>query len=82
MEAKAENSKHMGRERTNSNRETAGMGQLRWEGECGNVTSPFVTLNVTSFGNSWGEEQGTIAVARKVLALGRESSWLFPGIPT
>ena len=34
-------------------------------GECGNVKSPFVTLGLTSFGDSWGEEQGTIAVARR-----------------
>ena len=34
-------------------------------GEGENVTFPFVTLVVTSFGNSWGEEQGTIAVARR-----------------
>ena len=50
-------------------------------GECGNVTSPFVTLGVTSFGNSWGEGQGTIAVGREVPALGRESERLFPEIP-
>ena len=29
---------------------------------CGNVTSPFVTLGVRNFGNSWGEELWTIAV--------------------
>ena len=68
MEAKAESSKHMGREKTNSNGETVGVKQLRWEGECGNVTSPFVTQGVTSFGNSWGEGQGIIAVAKEVPA--------------
>ena len=57
------------------------MGQLRWEGKCGNVTSPFVTLGVTSFGNTWGEEQGTVAVAMEVPALERELACLFPGIP-
>ena len=51
LEAKAESSKRMGREKTNSNGETVGVEQLRWEGECGNVTSPFVTQGVTSFGN-------------------------------
>ena len=40
MEAKAKRSKHMGRERTNSSGETVGSGQLIWEGEFGNVTSP------------------------------------------
>ena len=30
LEAKAESAKHMRRERTNSNGETVGMGQLRW----------------------------------------------------
>ena len=68
MEARAESSKHMGRERTNSNGETVVIGQLRWEGECGNVKIPFVTLGVMSFGKSWGEEHGTIAVARDVPA--------------
>ena len=28
--------------------------------------APFVTLDVASFGNSWGKEQETIAVAREV----------------
>ena len=56
------------------------MGQLKREGECGNVTSPFVTLDVTCFGSSWGEEQGTIAIAREVPGLGRESACLFAGI--
>ena len=82
MEAKAESSKHIGRERTNSNGETVRMEQLRREGECGNVMPPFVTRGVTSFGNRWGEKQGTIAViGRKVPALGRDSTCLFPGIP-
>ena len=45
------------------------------------LTFLLVTLGVTSFGNSWGEEQETIAVGREVLALGRESACLFPGIP-
>ena len=62
MEAKAESSKHLEREKTNFNGETVGLKQLIWEGECGNMTSPFVTLVVTSFGNSWREEQGTIAI--------------------
>ena len=70
-----------GRDRINSNGETIGTGQLRWEGECGNVTSPFVSRSVTSFGNSCGEEQGTIAMAREVPALGRESACLFLWIP-
>ena len=47
MEAKAESSKHMGGEKTNSLGETVGKGQLRWEEECGNVTSPLVILGVT-----------------------------------
>ena len=68
MEAKAESLKHMRRERINSNGETVGMGQLRWVAERGNVTSPFVTLGVTSLGNTWGEEQRIIAVAREVSA--------------
>ena len=71
----------MGRERFNSNEETVGMGQLRWEGERGNVTSSFVTLGIMNFDNNWGEELGTIAVAREVPALGRESAYLFPRIP-
>ena len=65
-EVKAESSKHLGGERTNSSGETVALGELRWEGECGNMTSPFVTLGVKSFGNSWGEEYGTIAVGREV----------------
>ena len=81
LEVKVESSRHMGCKRTNSNEETVGMGQLSWVGKCGNVTSPFVTLGVTSFGNSLGEEQGTIAVVREVPALGRASASLFPGIP-
>ena len=31
--------------------------QLGREGECGNVTSPFVILGVTVFDVSWGEGQ-------------------------
>ena len=81
MKAKAEISKHMGRERTNSNGETEGMGQLRREGKCENVTPPFVTRSVTSSGKSWGEKQGTIVVGREVPGLGRESACLFSGIP-
>ena len=50
MEGNAESSKDTGHERTNSCRETVGMGQLRWEGECVNVTSPFVILGVTVSG--------------------------------
>ena len=50
-----ETSKHMGRERTDFNGETVGTGKLKWKGKCGNVTSPFVILGVTSFGDSWGE---------------------------
>ena len=73
MEAKAESSKHVGCDRTDSNGETVGMGQLRWEEECGNMMSLFVTLGLTSFGNSWREEQGAIAVGKEVSALGRES---------
>ena len=38
-------------------------------------------MGVRGFGNSWGEEQGTIAVTREAVALGRESACLFPGIP-
>ena len=71
----------MGHERTNSYGETVGTVQLRWEGECGNATSPFVILDVTGFGNSRAEEQGTIAEGRKALAFGKESACLFPGIP-
>ena len=52
MEANAESSKHMGHERTNSSGETVGTGQLRWEEECENATSPFVTLGVKGFGDS------------------------------
>ena len=62
----------MGREKTNSNRETLGMGQLRWEEECGNVMSSFVILVVTSFGDSWREGQRTIAIGKEAPALGRE----------
>ena len=44
--------------------------------------SPFVTLSVTNFGDSWVEGQGTIAVGGwEVPALGRQSTCLFPGIP-
>ena len=81
LEATAESLKHMGRKRTSSNGETEGMGQLKEKGKCGNVTSPFVTLGVTSFGNSWGEEPGTVAVAREVPALGRKSACVILGIP-
>ena len=55
------------------------MTQLRWEGECQNVASPLVTLDVTSFGNSQVEEKGTITVAKAVPALGRKSACLFSG---
>ena len=79
MEAKAENLKHKGHERTNSNGETVGTGRLRWERECENMTSPFVIWGVMSFGNSRGEEQGTTAVGREAPALGRESAYLFQG---
>ena len=34
-----------------------------------------------NFGNSWREEQGTIAVAREVPTLGKETACLFPRIP-
>ena len=57
MKGNAEGSKDMGHERTNSSRETVGTGQLRWEGDCGNVTSPFVILGVTVFGVSSEEGQ-------------------------
>ena len=43
----------MRRERTNSSGETVGTGQLRCD-ECGNVTSSFVILGVTGFGDSCG----------------------------
>ena len=55
----------MGRERTNSSKETVEKGQLRSDGECENVTSPFVILVITGFGDSWGEVQGTIAAGRE-----------------
>ena len=74
MGTNAESSKHVGRERTNSNGETVGTGPLKWEGECGNVKSPFVIPGVTSFGDSWGEGQGTIAVGGEAPAFGRESA--------
>ena len=35
------------------------------EEKCANVTSLFVILGVTGFGNSWRERQGIIAVGRK-----------------
>ena len=63
METKAESSKHMGHERTNSSGETVGTGQLIWEGECGNVTSLFVILGVMGFCDSWGEGKGPSAIA-------------------
>ena len=81
MEAKAESLKHKGHERTNSNGETVGTGRLRWERECENMMSPFVIRGVMSFGDSWGEGQGTTAVGREAPALGKESAYLFPGIP-
>ena len=55
----------MGRERTNSSEETVEKGQLRSDGECENVTSPFVILGITGFGDSWGEVQGTTAAGRE-----------------
>ena len=60
MDAKAESSKHMGHERTDSSGKTVGTGQLRWDGEFGNVTSPFVILGETGFGDRWGEGQGRL----------------------
>ena len=77
LEANAESLKHMGRERTNVNRVTVGMRQLRWEEECQNMRFLFVTLGATSFGNSWEEEQGTIAVAREAPALRRKQHAYF-----
>ena len=81
MEAKAESSKHMGRERTNSSVETVGTEQMRWEGECGNVTSPFVILGVTGFSDNWEERKVTIAGGREAPTLGRDSACFFLGIP-
>ena len=43
-----------------------------------NVTSPFVILGVTIFGDRWGEGQGTIAIGREAPALGSKSGSLFP----
>ena len=81
MEVKVESSKHMGHERTNYSGETVGKRRLRWEAECGNVTSPFVILGVTGFGNSWRKGAGTIAVSREHPVLRKESACLFPRIP-
>ena len=81
MEAKEESPKPMRRERTNSSGETIGTVQLRWEGKCGNVTSPFVILGGTGFGDILGKGQGTIAVGRETPALERESACLFSAIP-
>ena len=64
-----------------SSEKTVGIGQLRLEGECENVTSPFVILGVIIFGDSWEEGQGTIAVGREAPVLEKESACLFPGIP-
>ena len=41
--------------------------------------SLFVILGVTSFGDSWGEGQGTIAVGREALALRKKSACFFQG---
>ena len=81
MEAIAESSKHMRHERINSSGETVGTEQLKRKGECGNATSPFMIQGVTDFGDSWGEEQGTIAVRMDAPVLGRESGSLFQWIP-
>ena len=81
MEANALNSKHAGNERTNSSGETVRTGQLRWEGDYGNVTSSFVILSVTDFGDSWVEEQVTIAVARDANVLGKNQHAWFQGKP-
>ena len=72
MEANPKSSKHSGHKRTNFCAETVGMGQLRWQEKCGKVSSPFVILGLTSFGDSWGEGQGTIAVGREVPVLQKE----------
>ena len=40
-----------------------------------------MTLDATSFGNSWGEDQRTIAVAREVPALERDSTYLLSRTP-
>ena len=53
----------MRHERTNSSGKTAGTGQLRWVGECENVTSPFV---ITVFGVSWGEGQEPLQYSGKL----------------
>ena len=71
---------YMGRERTTSSGETVRIRQLRWEWDVEMWRLLFVTLDVTSFSNSWGKEPGTIKVAREVPALGRESACLFPRI--
>ena len=81
METNAESSKHMlVHERTDFSGETVGTGPLRWEGECENVTPPFMILGGTGFGDSWGEGQGTIAIGKEATVLGKESACLFSGI--
>ena len=65
MEGNADSSKDMGH-RTNSSGKTVGTGQLRWEGECGNVASPFMILGVTVSGVRWGEEQEPSQSAEKL----------------
>ena len=72
MDGNAESSRDMEYEMNNSSGETIGTGQFRWERECGNVTSPFVILNVTGFGVSCMErETRTIAVGREAPVLGK-----------
>ena len=39
---------NIGREKTNTSGETVGMGQLKWEGGCGNETFSFLILGVTA----------------------------------
>ena len=82
MKGDTEGSKDMGHERINSSGETVGTVQLRWEGECGNVTSLIVIQGVTVFGVSWGEGQlRTITIGREAAVSGKKSACLFPGIP-
>ena len=77
-EGKAESSKNIGLERTNSFTETEGTGQLKWEGKCGNLTSAFVILGVTVFslaGGGEGSRQGGSSLGKRIsMLISRDTS--------
>ena len=49
--------------------------------EVGDVTFPFVVLEITDFGNDWEKGHGIASVGREALALASKSAFSLPGRP-